>query len=223
MYVCKQCCQVVSGCLVTNTYKLRLPAALIHCQSSMPLVCRTGLKEREEGRFLGLEICGQSCTWGCHTLVGLAYLAYPDHHATANPLAKSSQQDPYYNIPAIIAINMIMAAASGGIIAILIATWAQVCFLAEKRQWSPLCSCAITAGCPFIDYWRGSLSHWSLSATFMQHLRVFATVSYDYLQLDKGKGFWHRSLVIRTLHREIDLCIWCLLFVTAKVKDESLV
>eukprot|EP00731_Ephydatia_muelleri_P027854 Em0019g727a len=57
--------------------------------------------------------------------VGLAYLAYPDHHATANPLAKSSQQDPYYNIPAIIAINMIMAAASGGIIAILIATWAQ--------------------------------------------------------------------------------------------------
>ena len=42
------------------------------------------------------------------------------------PLAKSSQQDPYYNIPAIIAINMIMAAASGGIIAILIATWAQV-------------------------------------------------------------------------------------------------
>ena len=33
---------------------------------------------------------------------------------------------PYYGTAGIIAINMIMAAASGGILAILIAVWAQV-------------------------------------------------------------------------------------------------
>eukprot|EP00731_Ephydatia_muelleri_P027859 Em0019g732a len=49
---------------------------------------------------------------------------------TPNPTSSGSQQDPYYNIPAIIAINKIMAAASGGIIAILIATWAQGSVLA---------------------------------------------------------------------------------------------
>ena len=44
----------------------------------------------------------------------------------STPTSATTQQDPYYNIPAIIAINMIMAAASGGTFAILIATWAQV-------------------------------------------------------------------------------------------------
>lgn len=38
---------------------------------------------------------------------------------------------PYYGIAATIAVNMIMAAASGGILAIVIAVWAQVCFVAK--------------------------------------------------------------------------------------------
>lgn len=33
---------------------------------------------------------------------------------------------PYYGVPSVIAVNMILAGASGGIVAIIIATWAQV-------------------------------------------------------------------------------------------------
>lgn len=35
-------------------------------------------------------------------------------------------RSPFYRIPAVIAINMIMAGAGGGTLAIAIATWAQV-------------------------------------------------------------------------------------------------
>jgi hypothetical protein len=35
-------------------------------------------------------------------------------------------QFPYYGVPSVIAVNMILAGASGGIVAIIIATWAQV-------------------------------------------------------------------------------------------------
>eukprot|EP00731_Ephydatia_muelleri_P027904 Em0019g777a len=79
------------------------------------------------------------------------------------PLAKSSQQDPYYNIPAIIAINMIMAAASGGIIAILIATWAQARLRASSINANEVANgvlsalVSITAGCAFVDYWGACL------------------------------------------------------------------
>ena len=34
---------------------------------------------------------------------------------------------PFYGIPSTIAINMIMSAASGGLLAVVIAVWAQVC------------------------------------------------------------------------------------------------
>lgn len=34
---------------------------------------------------------------------------------------------PFHAIPAIIAVNMILATATGGIVAVAIATWAQVC------------------------------------------------------------------------------------------------
>ena len=39
---------------------------------------------------------------------------------------KDIEQYPFYGIPAVIAINMILACASGGTVAILIAAWAQV-------------------------------------------------------------------------------------------------
>lgn len=38
---------------------------------------------------------------------------------------------PYYGIAATIAVNMIMAAASGGVLAVAIAVWAQVCFVTK--------------------------------------------------------------------------------------------
>ena len=37
-----------------------------------------------------------------------------------------SNEYPYYGIPSIIAVNMIMAGASGGFTAVVIASWAQV-------------------------------------------------------------------------------------------------
>ena len=46
---------------------------------------------------------------------------------TANKIMSNSYRlVPYHAIPSIIAVNMILAAASGGIVAISIAVWAQV-------------------------------------------------------------------------------------------------
>ena len=48
-------------------------------------------------------------------------------HLTANNIQFSSSHAlPYHAIPSIIAVNMILAGASGGIVAISIAVWAQV-------------------------------------------------------------------------------------------------
>lgn len=41
-------------------------------------------------------------------------------------LSRNETYYPYYGVPATIAVNMIMAAASGGILAVAIAHWAQV-------------------------------------------------------------------------------------------------
>lgn len=41
--------------------------------------------------------------------------------------AKTGERYPYYGVPSVIAVNMILSGASGGITAIVIATWAQVC------------------------------------------------------------------------------------------------
>ncbi len=38
----------------------------------------------------------------------------------------ADHSEPFYEIPALIAINMIIAGASGGMVAIAIACWAQV-------------------------------------------------------------------------------------------------
>ena len=42
---------------------------------------------------------------------------------------ENSMRFPYYGVPSVIAVNMILAGASGGIVAVVIATWAQVGFL----------------------------------------------------------------------------------------------
>ncbi len=43
-----------------------------------------------------------------------------------NVTDSNRNQFPYYGVPSVIAVNMILAGASGGIVAIIIATWAQV-------------------------------------------------------------------------------------------------
>ena len=87
---------------------------------------------------------------------------------------------PYYGIPSTIAVNMIMAAASGGIVAIAIAVWAQVrqagrtgglegdvSLQIRSRSASVNANeiangvlsslVGITAGCAFVDYWAACL------------------------------------------------------------------
>jgi Amt family ammonium transporter len=66
---------------------------------------------------------------------------------------------PFHSIPSFIAINMILAAASGGVIAVLIASWAQLRTQSESVNANEIANgvlsalVAITAGCPFVDYW----------------------------------------------------------------------
>lgn len=49
-------------------------------------------------------------------------------------LSRDMTYYPYYGIPSTIAVNMIMAAASGGIVAIAIAVWAQVRQAGERDK-----------------------------------------------------------------------------------------
>ena len=90
-----------------------------------------------------------------------------------------SNEYPYYGIPSIIAVNMIMAGASGGFTAIVIAVWAQVShthnelfrldvsltphlqirYRTESVNANEIANgvlsalVSITAGCAFVDYW----------------------------------------------------------------------
>ena len=49
-------------------------------------------------------------------------------------LANNMTYYPYYGIPSTIAVNMIMAAASGGMLAVAIAVWAQVRGSGEEER-----------------------------------------------------------------------------------------
>ncbi|KAL5463163.1 hypothetical protein EMCRGX_G032040 [Ephydatia muelleri] len=94
-----------------------------------------------------------------------------------------AQQDPYFNISAIIAINMIMAAASGGTIAIVIATWAQVRLRASSINANEVANgvlsalVAITAGCSFVDYWGACLI--GVIAVLVYHLGCWLEYRLD--------------------------------------------
>jgi Amt family ammonium transporter len=66
---------------------------------------------------------------------------------------------PFHDIPSIIAVNMILASATGGILAVFIASWAQLYTRAVSVNANEIANgilaslVAITAGCPFVDYW----------------------------------------------------------------------
>eukprot|EP00731_Ephydatia_muelleri_P027873 Em0019g746a len=72
-------------------------------------------------------------------------------------------KDPFYGIPATIAVNMIMAAAGAGLVATIIAAWAQVRLRADSVNANEVGNgllaalVAITAGCPFVSYWGACL------------------------------------------------------------------
>ena len=55
--------------------------------------------------------------------------------------ASSGAPIPYHGIPSFIAANMIMAASSGGVLAVCIAVWAQVCVF--------VCVCVCVCVCVF--------------------------------------------------------------------------
>lgn len=70
---------------------------------------------------------------------------------------------PFYGIPATIAVNMIMAAAGAGLVATVIAAWAQVRLRGDSVNANEVGNgllaalVAITAGCPFVSYWGACL------------------------------------------------------------------
>ncbi|XP_064402709.1 uncharacterized protein LOC135348427 isoform X3 [Halichondria panicea] len=70
---------------------------------------------------------------------------------------------PFYGVTSIIAVNMIMAGASGGITAIVIAVWAQVRYRTESVNANEIANgvlsalVSITSGCAFVDYWAACL------------------------------------------------------------------
>uniref|UniRef100_A0A1X7TMW8 Ammonium transporter AmtB-like domain-containing protein n=2 Tax=Amphimedon queenslandica TaxID=400682 RepID=A0A1X7TMW8_AMPQE len=70
---------------------------------------------------------------------------------------------PYHAMPSIIAVNMIMAAASGGILAVMIASWAQIRSQSESMNANEIANgvlsalVAITSSCPFVEYWGACL------------------------------------------------------------------
>eukprot|EP00731_Ephydatia_muelleri_P027903 Em0019g776a len=68
-------------------------------------------------------------------------------------------KDPFYGIPATIAVNMIMAAAGAGLVATIIAAWAQADSINASEVGNGLLAAlvAITAGCPFVGYWGACL------------------------------------------------------------------
>ena len=60
-------------------------------------------------------------------------------------LASSGAPVPYHGIPSFIAVNMIMAASSGGVLAVCVAVWAQVCVCAC------ICVCVCVCVCVYIS------------------------------------------------------------------------
>lgn len=78
-------------------------------------------------------------------------------------LSRNETYYPYYGVPATIAVNMIMAAASGGILAVAIAHWAQIRSRSLSVNANEIANgilsalVGITAGCAFVEYWAACL------------------------------------------------------------------
>ena len=77
------------------------------------------------------------CSSGLHSIVVQLKVCYVSHKLcitnslvdlyrflTAN--SEKNNLIPYHAVPSIIAVNMILAGASGGLLAVIIAVWAQV-------------------------------------------------------------------------------------------------
>jgi ammonia channel protein AmtB len=93
-------------------------------------------------------------------------------------LPRDSTYYPYYGIPSTIAVNMIMAAASGGIVAVVIAVWAQTRSRSDSVNANEIANgilsalVGITAGCAFVDYWAACII--GAMSVVLYHLGCFA-------------------------------------------------
>jgi len=76
-----------------------------------------------------------------------------------SPCHTGGEYGTYHAVPARIAINMIMCCAAGGLLAITIASWAQLTYGTESINANEVsngilsCLVAITASCPYVNYW----------------------------------------------------------------------
>lgn len=75
-----------------------------------------GSAESIESKRMHVRMCSYVLFYGNCFVAGF--------HLSKN--SWNADKSPFYGVPAVIAINMIMAGASGGTVAILIAVWAQV-------------------------------------------------------------------------------------------------
>jgi Amt family ammonium transporter len=89
---------------------------------------------------------------------------------------------PYYGIPSTIAVNMILSAASGGMLAVAIAVWAQVRSRSESVNANEIANgilsalVGITAGCAFVDYWAACLI--GALSVVLYHVGCFAEYKF---------------------------------------------
>lgn len=95
----------------------------------------------------------------------------------------SMDRSAFYGIPAVIAVNMIMAGATGGVVAIIIAVWAQVRYRTDSVNANEIANgilsalVSITAGCAFVDYWSAALI--GLFGVLFYHLGCFLEYTFN--------------------------------------------
>ncbi|XP_065919159.1 putative ammonium transporter sll1017 isoform X2 [Dysidea avara] len=84
----------------------------------------------------------------------------------------------YHAVPSRIAINMILCCAAGGIVAVAIACWAQLRYRTDSINANEIangilsCLVAITASCPFVNYWAACVI--GITAVIVYHLGCYA-------------------------------------------------
>jgi Amt family ammonium transporter len=84
----------------------------------------------------------------------------------------------WHSVPSRIAVNMIMCCASGGTLAVIIASWAQLRIRSSSLNANEIangvlsCLVAITAPCPFVTYYQSCII--GLLAVVFYHLGTFA-------------------------------------------------
>ena len=78
-------------------------------------------------------------------------------------MSTGGQHGLYHAVPSRIAINMILSCSAGGILSVIVASQAQLHYQTDSINANEIsngvlsCLVAITAGCPFVEYWQACL------------------------------------------------------------------